>query len=265
MIALSISAYSKHSSKCLIVNIMRWRHLEVSLQRAGIWVRYTSPTRITASQPSSQAQTEQIENSEWGVEKGLREAKRKSEGRERRERKSRREALVIGGYTFTFSVQSKQRIRQCRTIRHAHLYLHLLFRLSCTISELDEHVASLPSGKKSRLTGSSAAGASTPSLSSNFRFSAPISPSPFVDSAVAAVDAFLNRSSRALRLRSSSICSAVFSTGLIGVSQTKRKERTCSATCAGSIWFGQRLRDRRLTQQVEEWSRSWWSRPSRQP
>jgi hypothetical protein len=261
MIALSISAYSKHSSKCLIVNIMRWRHLEVSLQRAGIWVRYTSPTRITASQPSSQAQTEQIENSEWGVEKGLRKAKGKSEGRECRGRKLRREALVIGGYTFTFSVLSKQRIRQCTTIRHAHLYLHLLFRLSYTISEMDEHVVNLPSGKKSRPTGSSVAGASTPSLSSNFRFSAPVSPSPFVDSAVAAVEAVWNRSSRALRLRSSSICSAVFSAGLSDVPQSEKNARV--QLHADSNWFGQRLRDSRLTQQVEEWSRSWWSRPSR--
>lgn len=233
--------------------MVRWGHLEVSLQGAEIWVRYTSPTRITASQPSSQARWEQIENSEWGVEKGVREAKGKSEGRECGARKLRREALVIGGYTFTFFVLS-----------NAHLYLHLLFRLSYTISEMDEHVVNFPSGKKSRLTGSSVAGASTPSLSSNFRFSAPISPSPFVDSAVAAVDAVLNRSSRALRLRSSSICSAVFSTGLSGVSQTKKKVCTCSATCAGSNWFGQRLRDSRLTQQVEEWSRSWWSRPSLQ-
>lgn len=134
---------------------------------------------------------------------------------------------MIEGYTFTFSVQSKQRIRQRTTIRHAHLYLHLLLRLSLTISETDEHVVNLPSGKKSRLTGSSVAGASTPSLSSNFRFSAPVSPSPFVDSAVAAAGAGLNRSSRALRLRSSSICSAVFCTGLSGISQTKREERTC--------------------------------------
>ena len=110
-------------------------------------------------------------------------------------------------HTFTFFSNGKTFV-STRVVTQS--YLDLLFRLSSrsrtgfsyeqTMRQIMAHV----------LTGSSVSWTSTPS--SNFRFSPPVSPSPFVDSG--AEDAVLNRSSRALRLRSSSICSAVFSTGL---------------------------------------------------